>query len=413
MKKILKLTLALGLAGAVFAPSIKDAHAEYSYKSYYTISQNYDNLVKETKKLIDADTDFRNSYRFLNASYTYRDNYKTAYSDAYYRLYSAVSYYPTETDLKVLTEAYQKLVKARDNINPYSTIDDGRVDKEELTKLIKEFDDFTKTDAYKKASKTTQDRYYNAVNYANERIKVTDGRLYLSEYNKLVKDIKDAKETINQVYKSTVLDDLISEYDKFRKSDEYKAASESQQWDYYYAVKEANDKSKPMLTGEYERLVKKIQDAKDAITKSYTNNTLLASLKKEIDESSPLRNKASEYTKESFDSFISSLKYAETVYEDKSSKRSKDEYKEITDSLAKARKALVKSKNEAVEAQIKKLEEAIRRNGEAKKAAELLFKLAPKTVEPIKGKLNDLIKDSEKTLAEANKVLAKLKGIKG
>ena len=201
-------------------------------------------------------------------------------------------------------------------------------------------------DALAKAPANTADSNYEVIlasSYLKTAINDLNGqKADLGELNKLVED--DTKFVATDAYKNApakLKNAYISAIQKARP--------------YYNLSEEGQDKS------NIDKLTADLKKAREDIKNSHAPNQAKASLKEEIKKASEFRNKANDYTKASFDSFKSALRLAETAVEDKSNIKTAAEYKEIEDSLRTAREALVEKevKNEALEGQIKKLEEAV------------------------------------------------------
>lgn len=276
-KKMVKVALAFALAGAVFAPSFKEAHANYVYDSSASVETNYENLRVELKRLVDDSDNFITLPEYQKSSFVDKSNYADALGAAQYASIKKGDT-PTELDLKKLTDVYEKFVRAINAFKGGESI--GLVDNKELNKLIGEYNQLMKLDEYKNAPDALKNKYTNAVKNAKAKSKSLGKNMTALDYGNMVDSIKAAKNAIENAAK-------------------------------------ANKDKKPVA--------KKAND-----------------------------------------------------------------------------------KKESTEGQIVKLKEAIKKNSEAKKAAELLIKLAPETVQPIKGKLDKLIKDSQTKLDAANKVLDRL-----
>lgn len=217
------------------------------------------------------------------------------------------------------------------------------------------------------------------------------------------------------------LKELVNANADFDKSDAFTKATEAQREDYLKAyskaynfviMNESNDNINKVLADSY---YKELKEKKEAITKAYEPIEKKVLLKEEIAISAKLRNDASKYTKKSFESFLSALSLAETSVEDKASKKTAVEYKELTDALKKARLALVENKveDESTKLRRQRLQKSLEENRIAVKAAKLLLDVSPEKVKSVKADLLKLIKNSEALAVKAEEALKKLDGIKG
>ncbi len=236
-------------------------------------------------------------------------------------------------------------------------------------------------------------------------------------------DIKYSLDLLNGE-KATLKDikDLLDKHYEFIDSQAFKSATIKAQREYLDAYDNANryyilnrydeDIISKSKVDEYANKLKK---AKANIEDAYAPVVNKTALKEEILISSKLRDDADKYTEKSFETFKAALRLAETSVEDKSNIKTASEYKEIADTLKSARLALVEKevKNERLENAVKKLEEAIDRNKIAVKSGETLLEIAPKTVAPVKDKLNTLIKKAREVIKDSEDLLYRIKGIKG
>lgn len=252
------------------------------------------------------------------------------------------------------------------------------------------------------------DKYKQATEEPAALSEISNSANYLREaMNQL-----DGKKTDSSELTTLVLDDS-----EFVKTDAYKNASEALKSAYTSAYSHARQ----LLLKDADKLsyvdtnvaIAELKDARKNIEDAYAPSYAKAELKEEIKKSNDLRNKRNSYTKASFDSFIAALKLAETSIEDKSSAKTATEYKELKDSLVKAREALVEKNNDKVEEQIARLKEAIDTNQISVEAGQFLLDSAPKQVEHVKDKLVSLIEKSKKDIDKANKMIKTLRGIKG
>lgn len=302
-------------------------------------------------------------------------------------------YFNTLADLRKSIEN-AKVLK-----NKYQYLNAGTYYQQNFDNRLKSAEDLEKT---LPAYSTDVDKY--------EKIK--DAKAYLDQ---AIKDLDGKKVSTED------LDKLVKDDTNFMNSDAYKNAKSTEKTAYINAFNEArsflllNTDNEKISSSKLYTLTKNLEDARNKITNDYAPIANKDALKAEIKTSSALRTEADKYTKASFDAFISALRLAETSVEDKSSKKTAAEYKELTEALKTAREALVKvnKRSGAYESLIKNLEEAIKRNKIAISSAEFLLAKAPKQVAPVKGKLESLLKKSKADIEKAEKKLNELNGIKG
>lgn len=217
------------------------------------------------------------------------------------------------------------------------------------------------------------------------------------------------------------LKELVNANADFVKSYAFTTATKTEREEYLNAYNKAyqfvviygsDDNINKTLADSY---YKELKEKKEAITKAYEPIENKVLLKEEIAISAKLRNDASKYTKKSFESFLSALRLAETSVEDKASKKTALEYKELTDSLRTARLALVENKveDDFTKAQRQRLQKSLEENRIAVKAAKLLLDVSPEKVKSVKADLLKLIENSEALAIKAEAALKKLDGIKG
>ena len=217
------------------------------------------------------------------------------------------------------------------------------------------------------------------------------------------------------------LKELVNANADFIKSYAFTTATKTEREEYLNAYNKAyqfvviygsDDNINKTLADSY---YKELKEKKEAITKAYEPIENKVLLKEEIAISAKLRNDASKYTKKSFESFLSALRLAETSVEDKASKKTALEYKELTDSLRTARLALVENKveDDFTKAQRQRLQKSLEENRIAVKAAKLLLDVSPEKVKSVKADLLKLIENSEALAIKAEAALKKLDGIKG
>lgn len=208
----------------------------------------------------------------------------------------------------------------------------------------------------------------------------------------------------------------------FTESSSFIYATKAEKYAYEKAYNEANsfvinngyDESR-LSEAKVAAYVKNLKNARLAITKSYEPLENKLALKEEIALASKLRNDGDKYTKKSFDTFLAALKLAETSVEDKASKKTAVEYKELTDALKTARLSLVEKKveDESTKLRRQRLQKSLEENRIAVKAAKLLLDVSPEKVKSVKADLLKLIKNSEALAVKAEEALKKLDGIKG
>lgn len=236
-------------------------------------------------------------------------------------------------------------------------------------------------------------------------------------------DIKFALSLLNgQKATLTDLKDLLDKHAAFIDSQAFKDATAKAQRAYLDAYNEANSyytlnryEENSISKTKVDSLTYTLKAKKADIDDAYAQVANKEILKEEIALASKLRNDGDKYTEKSFETFKAALRLAETSVEDKSTKRTGAEYKEIAETLKSARLGLVEkeAKNERIEELKNKLKIAINKNKVAVQSAEFLLENAPKQVAPVKDKLTRILKDAKETIRKSEEVLDKLNGIKG
>lgn len=309
-----------------------------------------------------------------------------------------VNLYNDENYLKASIELANTINKAKDAKKSYKYLNASKIYRDNLDYRLKVAEEVYYELPSSYSSSYLINKLNNAKYFLQNTIDDLDGELAnTSELNEYIHDY----------------------YYKFADSKEFKNASYSQRMDYRRLIERADEYSKDGAYGNSQDVVDtfidKIKDAKKTIIDSYNNSIARQDLKDEIATSSELRKKADDYTKSSFESFLSTLKLVETSLEDESKSKTIKEYEELRDALKNARLALVKVKktDPDIDKQIKRLEDAIARSSKTVDAAEFLIKKYPETIKSVRSELDALLAKQKKNIKAANERIAYLKGIRG
>lgn len=292
---------------------------------------------------------------------------------------------------------------------------------------------------YTELKKVTESVLY--INATKESAKV-DFSLYLNNLIKTLNDYSDDK--VKDYTKESQYEEAISKLNKALKyAEEKKAALDgkavdnSELYDLYYkdkefkdtyykkatkAQKEAYDKAKTdayyilldvnVSAKEYNDALKALKDARNDIINSSDKEKVFEDLKKEIAEAEKLDK--SLYTEKSYNVFKKALLAAKTTAE--SANSTLDQYKTSLEALQEAKKSLVKvdTKEEKELAKlIEELKAAKKINEQRVSAAQWLLDNTPETVKNVKGKLENLIKDSKAIIKEVDAYLAEYEKTRG
>lgn len=293
---------------------------------------------------------------------------------------------------------------------------------------IKRYFSFTDSYQYKNADQDPQIDYNNALlglekaydDYKN--LTTSDANLYrlhTETLKTMISKVETAKAKLNgREVDKTELFTLLSERSNFQSEEAYKNAPKDLQEKYDTAIfdgyKAFGNDGQNMSNLQNESAVKSIKDAKNKITNHENRRKALASLREEITLSSEIIENKSVYTDKSYNKYYNALILAKSTIENPSS--TLDEIKSAKNLAESARKELVKkptASDISREEQIKKLKEAIRKNNETRRAAELVKKLSPNIAAKNIDYLNKLINNSKNIVSRSTKVLNQLKGIRG
>lgn len=281
---------------------------------------------------------------------------------------------------------------------------------------------------FKNSSKESQIQFMNALEGLKkiyDQAKVANPEDDAS-YNKDADTIQISLNLVNKAYqnldgkevdKSEILG-LLGEQSNFQKKVEYKNAPKELQDTYNKAISDTfhvlSTNGQQLSNEENDEAIKKISNAKDEIINYYKRKTTINNLREELNKSNEIRSNKSLYTDKTYRAYNNAVVLAKSTIENPNSKI--EELESAIDVLSKARNSLEKSptqKDKERQAQIEKLEEAIKKNETTKESAKLVIKIAKNTAKKNMDYLQKLINDSEAILVEARKTLNYLKGIKG
>ena len=244
-------------------------------------------------------------------------------------------------------------------------------------------------------------------------------RLYIKKLNSGVQIVENAKENLNgrEVDKTEIIK-LTTEQSQFRASDAYKNAPKELKDKYDsavdYAWKTLGENGLNLTNFQNELAISALEKAKKEIITNDQRTKALASLREEIAKINVINNDKNLYTESSYNNYNNASILAKSTIENPNS--TLDEIKSAKDLIESSRKNLVKKQTASDisrEEQIKKLKEAIRKNNETRRAAELVKKLSPNIAAKNIDYLNKLINNSKNIVSRSTKVLNQLKGIRG
>lgn len=309
-----------------------------------------------------------------------------AAKDKYQKTYNVVL--TKYTELKKVTESVLYINASKESTKyEYSLY---------LNNLVKTLNDYNsdKVKEYKKPSEYELAimKLNEALKYAEEKKAALDGK------------VVDNSELFDLYYK-----------DREFKDTYYKKATKAQKEAYDKAKTDAYNillKDVNVSAKEYNDALKALKDARNDIINSSDKEKVFENLKKEIAEAEKLDK--SLYTEKSYNVFKKALLAAKTTAE--SANSTLDQYKTSLEALQEAKKSLVKvdTKEEKELAKlIEELKAAKKINEQRVSAAQWLLDNTPETVKNVKGKLENLIKDSKAIIKEVDAYLAEYEKTRG
>lgn len=309
-----------------------------------------------------------------------------AAKDKYQKTYNVVL--TKYTELKKVTESVLYINASKESTKyEYSLY---------LNNLVKTLNDYNsdKVKEYKKPSEYELAimKLNEALKYAEEKKAALDGK------------VVDNSELFDLYYK-----------DREFKDTYYKKATKAQKEAYDKAKTDAYNillKDVNVSAKEYNDALKALKDARNDIINSSDKEKVFEDLKKEIAEAEKLDK--SLYTEKSYNVFKKALLAAKTTAE--SANSTLDQYKTSLEALQEAKKSLVKvdTKEEKELAKlIEELKAAKKINEQRVSAAQWLLDNTPETVKNVKGKLENLIKDSKAIIKEVDAYLAEYEKTRG
>lgn len=261
-----------------------------------------------------------------------------------------------------------------------------------LDNLKKTIDDYSPDKVNDSQYEEATNKLNKALKYAEEKKAALDGKAV------------DNSELLDLCYK-----------DKEFKDTYYKKATKAQKEAYDKAKTDAYNvlsKGDDVSAKEYNDALKALKDARNDIINSSDKEKVFEDLKKEIAEAEKLDK--SLYTEKSYNVFKKALLAAKTTAE--SANSTLDQYKTSLEALQEAKKSLVKvdTKEEKELAKlIEELKAAKKINEQRVSAAQWLLDNTPETVKNVKGKLENLIKDSKAIIKEVDTYLAEYEKTRG
>ncbi len=251
--------------------------------------------------------------------------------------------------------------------------------------------------------------------YSPDKVKESQYEEAISKLNEALKYAEEKKAALDgKTVDNSELFDLYYK-DKEFKDSYYKKATKAQK-DAYDKAK--TDAYKVLLEGdnvsakEYNDALKALKDARNDIINSSDKEKVFENLKKEIAEAEKLDK--SLYTEKSYNVFKTALLAAKTTAE--SANSTLNQYKTSLEALQEAKKSLVKVDTKEEKELAKLIEElkAAKKSNETKvSAAQWLLENTPDTVKKVKGKLDNLIKESKAIIKEVDAYLAEYEKTRG
>lgn len=211
------------------------------------------------------------------------------------------------------------------------------------------------------------------------------------------------------------LRDLFYENASFKASDAYKNASLSQQNAYERAIslaKNALSEYENISTTEYNEALKALKDARASIEESDEVNKAKEALKEEIKEAYKV-DKAL-YTEKSYLVFKKALIAAQTTAN--STNSTKEQYQTSLDALKAAKDSLVKvdsEKDKELKALIVELRNSLVEHKIQAQALRYLLETKPKTIQSVKPRLEQLLKESDALVKETQQFLDEVENVQG
>ena len=211
------------------------------------------------------------------------------------------------------------------------------------------------------------------------------------------------------------LRDLFYENASFKASDAYKNASLSQQNAYEKAIsmaKTALSMYENISTTEYEQALKSLKDARASIEEVESTSKVKEALKEEIKEAGKV-DKAS-YTEKSYLVFKKALVAAQTTAN--STNSTKEQYQTSLDALKAAKDSLVKvdsEKDKELKALVVELRNSLVEHKIQAQALRYLLETKPKTIQSVKPKLEQLLKESDALVKETQQFLDEVENVQG
>lgn len=211
------------------------------------------------------------------------------------------------------------------------------------------------------------------------------------------------------------LRDLFYENASFKASDAYKNASQSQQNSYEKAIsmaKTALSKYENISTTEYNEALKALKDARASIEELESTSKVKEALKAEIKEAYKV-DKAS-YTEKSYLVFKKALIAAQTTAN--STNSTKEQYQTSLEALKAAKDSLVKvdsEKDKELKALIVELKNSLVEHKIQAQALRYLLETKPKTIQSVKPRLEQLLKESDALVKETQKFLDEVENVQG
>lgn len=273
MKKnnLTKAILAMALASAVFAPSIKKSYATDTFYSDYT---SYVGLKSELYKTISDAKELKNKDRYKYASTSIKESFDFWFKYAEDTYNQSTDYSSLSSERDKLTRATQYLKKAMKDLNG------EKASITDLEDLLDKHIDFKESSSYKNATSKLKEAYLEAYDkaysyYWKYRKDNTDFSKYMLD--SCTKELKEKKAAIENAYvnerKKVVRDEIALSTPLRKDSEKYtKKSFESFLSALKLAETSVEDKSNIKTEAEYKQIATNLKSAREALVEVKVKN---------------------------------------------------------------------------------------------------------------------------------------------
>ncbi|EEI85925.1 hypothetical protein HMPREF0072_1549 [Anaerococcus lactolyticus ATCC 51172] len=271
MKKnnLTKAILAMALASAVFAPSVKKSFATDTFYSDYLYESSYLESRRELYKTISDAKEIKNKDRYINASTSVKDSFNVWFKYAEDAYKQAPEYSSLSSEKDKLTRATQYLKEAM------KALDGKKSSITDLKDLLDKHTDFTTSSSYLYATQKQKDAYLDAYNKAYRYYYYETYNTVLSEY--YTKELKEKRAAIENAYlneRKKVVKDEIDLSEPFRKNSEKytKKSFDTFLSALKLAETSVEDKSNIKTEAEYKQIAATLKSAREALVEVKVKN---------------------------------------------------------------------------------------------------------------------------------------------